>query len=81
MSKRSKQQRSGIQILLTGLLVLQLSCPGYTEAENTGYPFLLYNHTYTLKRISPLVKALRTGDASLATETELWNEAKNAIRL
>ncbi|MCI5120381.1 MAG: hypothetical protein D3908_04145, partial [Candidatus Electrothrix sp. AUS4] len=66
--------------VVSGALLLLLSYPGGTAFGNTGYPLLLYNHTYTLKRASPLEQALRTGDASLTTETELLNEAKEAIQ-
>ncbi|MCI5212498.1 MAG: hypothetical protein D3910_27770, partial [Candidatus Electrothrix sp. ATG2] len=72
--------KKGFRTLVSGALLLLLSYPGGTATGSTGYPLLLYSHTYTMKRISPLEQALRTGNASLTTETALWNEAKEAIQ-
>ncbi|MCI5124625.1 MAG: hypothetical protein D3925_09145, partial [Candidatus Electrothrix sp. AR5] len=79
MKKATYLKARGLRTVVGGALLLLLSYPGGTATGSTGYPLLLYNNTYTLKRVSPLEQALRIGDASLTTETALWSEAKEAI--
>ena len=82
MKKTIYLKGRGLRTVMSGVLLFLLACPGHaaTAGENKSiafiYPLLLFKSTST----SPLEQALRTGDASLTTETALWNEAKDAIR-